>query len=315
MKDYEEFVTEFKEKFEGLTEADGITLTHQTFERVNGPRDAFLVQYDNLGISPVLYTDMLYRDYQDGRSINELAFRAALDMNEARNNASKLLDSAQEFNKDNIYAAVVNTELNKDVLQNVPHREIEDLSVIPKYRVSEEATYMISNGQARLFNMTPEEVLEKACNNSVSDGYKVLSMGDMIRGLTNEDLGADNLPMYVVTNDKGIDGASAILDKTWMRELSEELGDNLVVLPSSRHEVIAIPSGVVEDTEFVRNMVSEVNSNVVEQRDFLSNNVYMYDAERDQFREASNGKEMAVDTDMSDEKNQASDIERAVFER
>lgn len=311
MKDYEEFVTEFKEKFEGLSEADGITLEHQSFDKVNGVRDAFVVRYDNLGISPVLYTDTLYQNYQDGVSINELAFRTALDMNEAKSKAIEIMDSANEFRKDNIYAAVINTELNQELLKHVPHREIEDLSIIPKYRVNEEATYIIRNEQSRIFNMTPEETLETACWNSIADGYKVVQMGEMIKGMIDTDLGADSVPMYVATNEAGIDGAAAIIDKTWMRELSEELGDNLVVLPSSRHEVIVIPSGVAEDTEFVRNMVSEVNSNVVEQRDFLSNNVYMYDAERDQFKEVGDEKVTSNDA----EHDKVSEIEQAVFER
>lgn len=159
--------------------------------------------------------------------------------------------------------------------------------------------------------MTPEETLETACWNSIADGYKVVQMGEMLKGIIDDDLGTDNIPMYVATYENGIDGAAAIIDKTWMRKLSEELGDNLLILPSSRHEVIAIPANATEDIDFVKNMVAEVNSTVVDSKDLLSNNVYMYDAERDQFKEVGDTKDAVNE----EEKDQVSESERAVFER
>lgn len=286
MKNYDEFKEEFRDKVGELIEAQGVRIESESFEKVNQSRDGFVVKYDDLPIAPIIYTDSLYEEYQNGRSINELAFKTVITLNDSKEQVNELIHGANEFIKDNMYAAVVNTDMNKEMLEHIPHKEIEDLSVIPRYKVSDQASYIINNEQARLFNMTPEEVLDTACWNSISDGYNIAKMSDMLNEMVSENIVENDIPMYVITNDRGIDGASAVIDKRWMKELAAEVNDNLIIIPSSRHELIAIPESTT-DVEDIKEMVKEVNSSVVSQRDILSDSVYVYDSERDILRMAS----------------------------
>lgn len=84
-------------------------------------------------------------------------------------------------------------------------------------------------------------------------------------------------PFYVITNASGVDGSSAILSDSFMQSVSEKIGsEEFYILPSSRHEVLAIDPAIVEDTADLKQMVMEVNSKEVSAEDFLSDSIYKY---------------------------------------
>ena len=87
-------------------------------------------------------------------------------------------------------------------------------------------------------------------------------------------------PFYVVSNELKVDGAVAIASKTALEQVHEVVGENYYILPSSRHEILAVPESMVSDPEDLRQMVCEVNATQVEAKDLLSDNVYYYDAQK-----------------------------------
>lgn len=83
--------------------------------------------------------------------------------------------------------------------------------------------------------------------------------------------------MYVLTNAEKMNGAAAILDSKTMEGISEKLGGDFVIIPSSIHEVIILPLNTA-DTDTLNGMVNDVNASEVAPLDVLSNHVYKYDA-------------------------------------
>ena len=73
--------------------------------------------------------------------------------------------------------------------------------------------------------------------------------------------------MWVISNEKGINGAASMLYENELHELAESLESDLYILPSSVHEVIAVSA----------QMVVEVNMQEVSLDERLSNQVYHYD--------------------------------------
>ena len=61
-----------------------------------------------------------------------------------------------------------------------------------------------------------------------------------------------------------------------LRELHARIGD-YYILPSSKHEVLAISKLYAPNVNELRAMVQEINENIVSPVDRLSNNVYCYD--------------------------------------
>ena len=68
-----------------------------------------------------------------------------------------------------------------------------------------------------------------------------------------------------------------MMDIETLHNISEEFGSNLIILPSSIHEVIIIPYKDDISLQFCKEMVTEINNTEVDREDILSNSVYIYD--------------------------------------
>lgn len=86
--------------------------------------------------------------------------------------------------------------------------------------------------------------------------------------------------MYVITNTKGINGASCLLYPDLIKKLANELDSDLYILPSSIHEVIAVKANNGMNKSSFREMVFDVNRTQVPEEDILSDTVYFYSRER-----------------------------------
>lgn len=77
------------------------------------------------------------------------------------------------------------------------------------------------------------------------------------------------LNMHYATNKCKIRGAGVITTQQNLLKIKEELkADEIVVIPSSIHEVIVLPSNLV-DIDQIRQMIKEVNNEVVDENDIL----------------------------------------------
>lgn len=83
--------------------------------------------------------------------------------------------------------------------------------------------------------------------------------------------------MYVLSNKYRTNGAGVICCDDVLYDISERLNDDLIILPSSLHEVIIMPLGFFADTAALKDMVSSINESVVDPLDRLTNSVYIYD--------------------------------------
>ena len=112
----------------------------------------------------------------------------------------------------------------------------------------------------------------------------------MINGIISGDIGEkegiiendcnDEFPMYVLTNVKGINGASCLLYKDVIKELAQLLKSDLYILPSI-HELILVPMVSTKDKESFSRMVMEINSSQLPVEEILADHVYIYSLSRD----------------------------------
>lgn len=95
------------------------------------------------------------------------------------------------------------------------------------------------------------------------------------------DTGLDKLdpmePMYCLTNQEGIFGASLILDDALLERIGTILKSDYYVLPSSVHEVMIVPKNSMINLEDIKNMVHEINEAEVPEEIRLPENVQVYD--------------------------------------
>lgn len=85
----------------------------------------------------------------------------------------------------------------------------------------------------------------------------------------------DDMPMYVLTNESTHYGAGGICINHVFRRIMNTIQDDFYILPSSVHELIIVPVLSIEVSESVLpKMVHEINCNIVDLNDRLSNHAY-----------------------------------------
>ena len=131
----------------------------------------------------------------------------------------------------------------------------------------------------REWGVSTKDVIDQAKKNVYSESYAFMPIGQALFGQTFDN--PDN-PLYVVAtlDNKGMGrfGARAIMVPEVQRRISREMGGDFIILPSSKHEVLVLPKDFNSNMEDMQQMVQDINSAVVSPDDFLSNNIYLYDA-------------------------------------
>ena len=221
---------------------------------------------------------------------------------------------------ENIFFTLVNADQNKELLENVPHREFEDLAIVYRWNVGSSDSGMYTNivnndfmeklgkSEEELFNLAKENT-NRLFPVEVKDMNQVI--GEMFFGdnVLDQDMRAefeqimldtpDEKKMYVISNSARIYGAAAMLYEENLYELSQKLDSNLYILPSSVHECIAI-SDKFGEPEDLAQMVYEINMDQVELADRLSNQVYRYDKDARTLRLATDTINKSIDDQVAD---------------
>ena len=87
--------------------------------------------------------------------------------------------------------------------------------------------------------------------------------------------------LILLTNRESYLGASAMLYDGVLKELADAMRSDLFILPSSIHEVLALPDDGEVDWKELEEIVQTINQTEVEDREVLSDTVYCYCREND----------------------------------
>lgn len=182
---------------------------------------------------------------------------------------------------------------NEDMLRDMPHREFQDLSIIYRWVVNLDEkgiqSSVVKNSLANQLGMTEEQLFKCAVENtrrilpptvkSMNDVMKEMFIADgmpmEIAEMMIGEIPEDKM-MWVISNDRGINGAASMLYEDNLHKLAERLETDLYILPSSVHECIAVSTDMGDPYELAE-MVNEINMDQVALEERLSNQVYHYD--------------------------------------
>ncbi|MBE5871264.1 MAG: hypothetical protein E7294_08400 [Lachnospiraceae bacterium] len=273
------------------------TVEIKPITKVNKTKDAITIfADDDMKITPNFYLDDMYEHYKNFEDLEEVFSKVAASYVRELEAAKdfRLPVFSKEFVSENVFMTMVNTESNKELLMNAVHRDINDCSVIYRIMVDNSerglASIMVTNDIAETAELSEQELFLAASENTKRIlPAKIMNMKEVIMGTMTKDgmprevaeslIGSQEemeLPMWVITNESGINGAVNMLYDENLQMLSQKLNDDLYILPSSIHEVICIPASMGEPEQLAE-MVNEVNMACVCLEDRLSNQVYHYD--------------------------------------
>ncbi len=147
---------------------------------------------------------------------------------------------------------------------------------------------------------TFDSIMDMARKQTAKEGYIVKPIADVLKeilmtkffGKSEEipeyiveqieatESDANLFPMYVITTKEKRYGAAAILSTRHLDAVCALTNvDKLFIMPSSIHEIIAVPDNDESyDPMALRNMVAEVNNTEVSPEEKLTDNVYVYDS-------------------------------------
>lgn len=239
-------------------------------------------------VLPTVSLNELYEKYQRENDYDEQMRKVAQMMKNGIKTGKRLLPGTDYRKaKDKIVFQLVNTENNLGMLEDIPHRDFMDLSVIYRWGIdfSETgvASVLITNDLAGLMGLSEEELFACAKENTI----KLLppmfkDIRDLIGDLIGEDEMIPNMPrdqrMYVITNRYNFAGANAMLYEDVLYDISKEIGSDLLILPASVNELILLTASEEKDPEILSDIVSEINKSDVDSADRLSDSVYYYSA-------------------------------------
>lgn len=251
-------------------------------------------------VEPVIYLEPYYEKFKEGDSLELLA--KELFENYQKHGTEQISDDFIKRlivwvqAKDMVLYKIINTEKNKDLLEKMPYREYLDLSIVYYMYLGQndsgQYTVPISNDHMKLWGVTEEDLYQVARENTplifpgvIKTMEDVLSeiikdhFGDVINDdIVNEVfLDQPAAPIfYVCTNYQGVNGAVCMLYEGILAEFAEKYGCDMVILPSSIHEVLLIPDKGETDYGEMREMVTSINESEVSDEDVLSNRVYRY---------------------------------------
>lgn len=283
-----DFENEFYEQLKTELESRGdYTISMDSVHKVGGEVDCIRIQKEGDYHAMIIYPEEYQGVASDHEELNSLVSSLS-DNIVSRSEQIPELPGNPENLRENLTCQLINAEQNQELLSRCPHDLMEDIAVIARCTVdngSNTGSFIVTNDHLAMFGMTGNELIEKACQNTETQEYSVRSMKEVMHDILSEDgladdmidgmLGQPELPMYVITNSDSQYGAAAMLSPDVMEQVSEKVGEPFYLLPSSTHEVLAVPQSM-GDPKDLAEMVKEVNATQVDLCDQLSNNIYQF---------------------------------------
>lgn len=299
---YESFVRELIDGVNQEFSPEYVQVSLTTYRKINTVQDALKVKFYDRTSTPTIRLDGKYQMYLGGYSLQDVIEDTIEDIRDVSEHIWNVPDITPESARQNLYCAVINAEKNQDMLRELPHERMGDLAIIPRYRICDEMSFIVSKDLCGIVQMTPEEIMECARRNTDQQPCRIETMAEVMQellhlaGRPEEEIQEQvqfyrNIDMYRMTNASGIDGAAMITSSRALAQAFDRIGQDYYILPSSRHEVVLLPEDLTDDTKLLQSLVEQINRDTLLPGDYLSDRIYRYDS-RTQTVSMIDGKEL-----------------------
>lgn len=182
---------------------------------------------------------------------------------------------------------LINTERNQKLLENIPHREFLDLSLVYMEELGgpgESSRYQAAdNSRLKKWGVDESGLYDEVCRKMENPEEILLERMDTILGqdgLWGPELDNMPVPLYVLSSKNLFGGAVYMINEEILKRASDMIGGDFSILPSSIHELILVPDSWAEgNPAYVQElafMVRSVNDTQVPEFEILSYHVYHY---------------------------------------
>lgn len=255
------------------------------------------VEKEDSDISPIVYLNNQFKMYENGTvTLPEITNYVT----SASKEKSPAIDRKQFLNYDSVSEKIVfkliNTERNRELLEDIPHVEFLDLSVVFQCMLAGEvnglAAMLVHNVHMKLWDVTVDDLFEAAKKNTLHlMGCEIKNMGEVLCEIMGEDAQGDfdydaciagfgaSVPMYVLSNRYRVEGAVCMFYPEILSDICNMLKSSFYIIPSSIHEVLILPADSITESREIIEMIKEINDTQVAEEEILSYSLYYYDAD------------------------------------
>lgn len=321
-------INEFAEEIQEYLKLNNPDITEITYKSVNKNNGIILhgiiAMTASSNITPIIYIDDLYNKYLAENHTIKSACKELDALYKSVKTPQINFDMDWFFDfekaKENLNIKLINLKDNRSLLNDVPYFEYGDLAGIYQIQVNgfglddSMGSITVTKSHVAAWDISNEYLHESAMQNIGNNEYSIKSMREVIAEsfgamlpLSESDVVQGEIPMYVLTNKEKINGASGIICTDLLQSFSERIGSNLIVLPSSIHEVLLVPAQNenAEMLDFVK-MVTNINTYEVDFEERLSNNAYFYNKDKHELQQGIKKTPMYIK--LHDEQNERSSI-------
>ncbi len=255
-----------------------------------------MISEKDSNISPTLYVDGYISEAQQGMPLEEIAQKITDSYLRARSEKCNLIDieRVSDFDqiKDMLVTKAINKDLSREYLKDVPHKEFGDLAIITQIRLAafegNQASITVRNDMMDRWGVSLDDMIAIATKNDLTISEPRLSpMQDILSTMMfgenfdqNTFLPEDHSKeaMYVLSTEDKINGAKLLNQPELLEQISEFLDSDLIILPSSIHELIVVPdNGVMEFNEKeMTSMIRDINASEVHPDEVLADHPIHY---------------------------------------
>lgn len=233
-------------------------------------------------VAPVVYLEDYFKRYESGETIEALTEHLLKRSRSAPPAPAWDYEEILDFRKirHKIVYKLVDAQRNERLLKEVPNLPVLDFAIIFYIIIpvneTENCSVLIRNAHMNLWKL-PISVLYQCAKENTPKlcPPRFCTLSDMVEEYFGE--AVPDCPLYVLTNETGVNGASVLLYPHMPKLIYEYLRGNYYLLPASIHEFLVVQEDAELSPEHLKAIVREVNETQIEKEELLSDHVYYFD--------------------------------------
>lgn len=248
--------------------------------------DAFIIVNPSVNISPTIYIPPYYHRYLEGVDLESIANDILTTYQKSLPESDFDVTLFTDYNKakNHIIMRLVNYKRNEERLKDIPHQRFLDFAIIfcclVAFDNTQQGSILIHNEHLNYWNIDCETLYETAARNTPRLlPFYFANLEHLLREVIVETPLTDSndaFPMYVLSNQHKVYGATVLLYPNLLAEIAATLNKDFIIIPSSIHEVLIIPVLDNTDTNQYTHMIQEVNETQLTDDEILSDHAYFY---------------------------------------
>ncbi len=263
-------------------EEKGGQVSWQNVKKHNQEKLGISILFEGTQVATVVYPEDWYEEWKDAEQVSSLAKRIFAELEPQPLEGFRLENYRKEDILKQLRLIMVEEEGKEDFLADIPYERKSGFAFFVRWRLSETMSTIMKTALMEHYEISQEEMFREAKENTKREKL-FESLGSRIEREQLDLLGeSEVMPFmkehgpYILTTHDTWYGARLLYHDDILEEIREELQEEFYILPSSLHELLIVPKSESLGLLDYQNMVRDINEEMVDLEERLSNHILEY---------------------------------------